>query len=214
MACGSDDRGSTASGAGATPRPAADATAAPRLPVAAGFDAAKLPPALMAADRVTMLIGANFQTLRDKTTDPALPFSSAPTIAGVLNGNNVSLLFNSFQAATRPPAGRPFAAQNTVQGYPAPGNATTAFAALRTTWQGTLFQNLAQQQAPAGWQEGFCQLGDFATTGGQQQQWYVCMARNGPYVVTVSVGGFPGLDGNSVGQVVQAYFADALRSLQ
>jgi hypothetical protein len=168
----------------------------------------------MAADRITTLVGANFQTLRDKAADPALPFSSAPQIAGVLTANNVSLLYNSYQAGAQPPQGRPFAAQNTVQGYPNPGNATTAFAALRTTWQGTLFQGVTQQPPPAGWQEGFCQLGNFATTGGQQQQWYVCMARNGPYVVTVSVGGFPGLDANSVGQVVQAYFADALRAVQ
>jgi hypothetical protein len=188
-------------------------TAAPTATVVA-FNPAKLPQALVAADRVTTLVGANFQTLRDKATDASLPFSSAPQIAGVLSANNVSLLYSSYQAGAQPAAGRPFAAQNTVQGYPNPTNATTAFSALRSTWQGTLFQNLQQQQQPAGWQEGFCQLGNFTTTGGQQQQWYVCMARSGPYIVTVSVGVFPGLDVNAVAQVVQPYFADALRALQ
>jgi hypothetical protein len=168
----------------------------------------------MAADRVTVLIGANFQTLRDKTTDPSLPFSSAPMIAGVLSAQQASLLYNSFQAGAQPAAGRPFAAQNTVQGYPGATNAAAAFTALRTTWQGTLFQNLSQQQPPNGWQESFCQLGNYATTSGQQQQWYVCMARAGAYIVTVSVGGFPGLDTNSVAQVVRAYFDDALRAVQ
>ena len=203
----------------ATTRPAAAATTAPTVgasptQAAAAFNPAKLPPALMAMDRVQALIGSNVQTLRDKVTDPSLPFSSAPAIAGTLTAQQVSLLYNSFQAGAQPATGRPFAAQNTVQGYPSAANATTVFAALRTTWQGTLFQNLSQQQPPNGWQEAFCQLGNFTTTGGQAQQWYVCMARSGLYIVTVSVGGFPGLDVNSVAQVVRAYFDDALRAVQ
>ena len=197
-----------------TTNPTAPTAAASPTQAAAAFNPAKLPPALMAMDRVQALIGSNVQTLRDKVTDPSLPFSSAPAIAGTLTAQQVSLLYNSFQAGAQPATGRPFAAQNTVQGYPSAANATTVFAALRTTWQGTLFQNLSQQQPPNGWQEAFCQLGNFTTTGGQAQQWYVCMARSGLYIVTVSVGGFPGLDVNSVAQVVRAYFDDALRAVQ
>ncbi len=207
----------------ATSRPATVATTAPTTapptvapsPTVAAFSPAKLPPALMGGDRVTALIAAGYQTLRDKVTDPALPFSSAPNIGPTLTMQNVSLLYSSFQSGAAPAAGRPFAVQNTVQGYPAAGNATAAFAALRTTWQGNLFQNLVQQQPLAGaWQESFCQLGNFTTTGGQAQQWFVCMARLGPYIVTMSIGGFPGLDANAVAAVVRPYFDDALRALQ
>jgi hypothetical protein len=192
-------------------------TGAPTIvvaPTAAGFNAAKLEPALMPAATVTTLLGAGYQTPRSKSTDPALPFSSAPNIAGVLTAQNVSLLYNSFQAAALPPAGRPFSVQNTVQGYPSANNATTAFRALSTTWQGTLFQNLGPQPMLAGWQESFCQTGNFTTTGGQLQQWYVCMARSGPYVATVSIGTFPQMDLTSISPVVRTYFDTALRSLQ
>lgn len=205
------------SSGGSSPKPTvapqATATAAPT--VAAGAIATKLPPALMAMERVNTLVGSNVQTQRDKVTDPALPFSSVPSIAGVLTAQSVSLLYNSFQAGAAPPVGRPLSVQNTVQGYPSPSNATTAFAALRTAWQGTLFQNLQQQGNASGtWQESFCQLGNFTTANGQAQQWYVCMARNGPYIVTVSIGGFPGLDTASVAQVVRTYFEEAQRALQ
>jgi len=40
------------------------------------------------------------------------------------------------------------------------------------------------------------------------------MARFGPYIVTVSIGGFVGLDGSSVSQVIRAYYDDALRAVQ
>jgi hypothetical protein len=98
-------------------------------------------------------------------------------------------------------------------------NATTAFAALKTAWQGNLFQNLTiQGNAGGNWQESFCQIGNFVSTNAQGQQltsqWYVCMARSGPYLVTVSIGSFPGMEVNSVSDVVRAYFADASRAVQ
>ncbi len=162
-----------------------------------------------------MLFGGGFQTLRDKESDASLPFSSAPNVAGVLSAQNVSLLYSSFQAGAAPSAGRPFAVQNTAQGYPTASNATTALTALRTTWQGSLFQNLVPLPGLADtWEESFCQRGEFTTAGGQAQHWFVCMARFGPYIVTVSVGGFPGLDANAVAAVVRPYFNDALRALQ
>ena len=196
-----------------TLRPTAAATVAPTatpLP----FDAAKLPPALMPADQVSRLLGAGFRTLQDKATDAELPFSSVPTMGATLAAQEVSLLYNSFQVGAAPAAGRPFAAQNTVQGYPTTANSIAAFAALRTTWQGTLFQNVQQQIAPVGWDESFCQIGDYTTpTGGQRQQWLVCMARAGLYVVTVSAGGIAGLDASSVGGAVRTYFDLARTSL-
>jgi len=223
VACKKKSSGTTAAAPTATARPAAAATtaptaapAAPSPTQAAGFSQAKLQPALMAMDKVNALIGASPQVLRDKTADPQLPFSSVPSMGAALVSQNVSLLYNSYQSAAQPAAGRPFAAQNTVQGYPSIGNATTAFAALRTAWQANLFQNL-QQLAPltGAWQESFCQFGNFTSaSGGPATQWYVCMARFGPYIVTVSIGGFVGLDSNSVSQVVRAYYDDALRAVQ
>jgi len=187
------------------------ATPSPTPPPA---NQAKLPQALMAADRITTLVGAGFRTLQDKATDAELPFSSVPAMGATLKAQGVSLIYNSYQSAAAPPAGRPFAAQNTTQGYPSPNNAGTAFTALRTEWQGTLFKNLQPQATPAGWDESFCQLGDFTSTSGQTSQWFVCMARSGPYIVTVSVGGFVGLDAAAVGTVVRAYFDDALAVLR
>jgi hypothetical protein len=169
----------------------------------------------MTMERVTALLGANIQTLRDKATDPNLPFSSAPAIGAALSAQGVQLIYSSYQAGAAPAAGRPFAVQNTVQGYPSAANATAAFTALRTTWQGTLFQNLQQQpNLGAAWEESFCQVGNFATAGGQQQQWFVCMARQGPYVATVSIGSFPNMDVNFVAPLVRSYFDEASRGLR
>jgi hypothetical protein len=217
-ACGKSKSKTQAAQPSATTRPAAAATAVPTVAptqAPAAFNQAKLAPALMAMDRVNSLIGANPQLLRDKVTDPQLPFSSVATMGSTLVAQQVSLLYNSFQAAAQPPAGRPFAVQNTVQGYPSVANSTAAFSSLRAAWQGNLFQNVTQQ-APLNspWQESFCQVGNFTTTGGQAQQWFVCMARLGPYIATVSIGGFPGLDVNSVSTVVRAYFEDAARAVQ
>ena len=68
------------------------------------------------------------------------------------------------------------------------------------------------------WQESFCQISNFTSTNaaGQQSttQWYVCMARSGVYIVTVSIGSFPGMDVNSVSDVVRPYLAAAAAALQ
>jgi hypothetical protein len=206
--------GSSGSGATATattPPPAATATVV-------AFSPARLAPALMSMERVNQLIGTALQTQRDRATDPQLPFSSVPTMGSTLAAQQVSLLYNSFQVTAAPAPGRPYNVQNTTQGYPAAANAMTAFAALRTAWQGNLFQNLqTQENLGADWQESFCQLGNFVNTSGQASQtsqWYVCMARSGPYVVTVSVGALPGMDVQSVSQVVRTYFGEALRAVQ
>ncbi len=201
----------------ATSTTAATATTAPTVAPSPTpgltFNAAKLPTALAVTARVNALLGAGITTLRDKSQDPQQPFSSVPSMGNTLVAQGVQLLYNSYQTASAPSAGRPCAFQNTVQGYPSAGNATTAFTALRTTWQGTVFQNLSQQgDLGQGWQESFSQLGNFVSASGQTTQWYVCMARLGPYVVTVSVGAFPGLDVNSVAQVVRAYFDEAQRT--
>jgi hypothetical protein len=212
--CGGDKAGSAA---GEPTRPAAAATAAPSA-TPAGFNPARLQPALMGADRITALLGS-FQATRDKVTDATLPFSSVASIGPILAAQGVSLLFNSFQVTAAPAPGRPFTVQNTVQGYPTVAGSTAAFTALRTAWQGNLFQNL-QPQANAGpaWRESFCQLGNFSVSSAtgqvQMQQWYVCMGLIGPYVVTVSVGAINMLDAPSVAPVVKAYFDQAAQSLQ
>lgn len=192
------------------PPPAATATAP-----ASTFSPAKLQPALMTMERVNQLIGTSIQVQRDKANDPQLPFSSVPTMGNTLVAQQVSLLYNSFQTSAAPPQGRPYNVQNTTHGYPTVANSTAAFAALRTAWQGSLFQNLqAQEGLGASWQESFCQLGNFASAAGQVSQWYVCMARSGNYLITVSIGALPGMDVNSVSQVVRAYFGEALRAVQ
>lgn len=190
----------------ATSPPAATATTAPPA-----FSAAKLQPALMTVERVNQLIGATYQTQRDKVNDPQLPFSSVPIMGSTLVAQQVSLLYNSFQTTAAPPPGRPYNVQNTTQGYPTVANSTAAFAALRTAWQGNLFQNLQQQDGlGSAWQESFCQLGNFVSAAGQTSQWYVCMARSTNYIVTVSIGALPGMDVASVSQVVRTYFGEAL----
>jgi hypothetical protein len=168
----------------------------------------------MSEAQIASILPGSYQALRSLETDSQQPFSSAPEMGDRLTSLNVSLLYNSFQVTAAPPAGRPFALQNTTQGYPSEANAASAYASLRQRWQSPgLFESTTQQgDLGSTWAGSFCQLGTFAS-GNQRSEWYVCMAQTGPYVATISVGGFT-LELGMVAPAVQAYFDAANRVFQ